>query len=70
MGKRLLFFVWLETIWFLARVVEKGAFAREEVSEFITFTLTMYLFECINRYIFILTQYIFFRPYYRHDFHG
>ena len=68
MGKRLLFFVWLETIWLLARVVEKGAFAREEVSEFITFSLTVSLFKCI-RYIYLDSIYIF-RPYYRHDFHG
>ena len=34
MGKRLLLYGWLETIWFLVRVVEKGAFAREEKFQF------------------------------------
>ena len=34
MGKRLLLCGRLETIWFLARVVEKGAFAREEKFQF------------------------------------
>ena len=34
MGKGLLLCGWLETIWVLARVVEKGAFAREEKFQF------------------------------------